>query len=305
MNFRAPGLALLISISVLVIGQAPSVAAKSSAPAAGDIESQVLTSPILARDVNLWVWLPPGYRDAAQAGRHYPVLYLLDGDGLFGPGRVDEIVARLIAGNRIEPVIVVAIGQNKSNETGRTEGRHDEFLPYGDPVFFADRVAPRGQVYPRFLVAEVLPFIAACYRVTADFQKTAIAGSSYSGIAALYALIQQPRKFGLAIVDSPSFQVGNGRLLTDAENLMAAGTRVALSVGALETGPTTPEINRAWVRFVEALGGKLESAVLPPKVQVTVEEGAFHGTEAYLRRLPANLIFLFGTPATNAVPATP
>jgi enterochelin esterase-like enzyme len=90
MKFRAPGLALLISISLLGTGPASLIAAGTSAPMAGDIEAQTLTSSVLARDVKLWVWLPPGYRDAAQAGHPYAVLYLLDGEGLFGPGRVDE-----------------------------------------------------------------------------------------------------------------------------------------------------------------------------------------------------------------------
>lgn len=303
MKFRAPGLVILLLL--LLAGPTAATSAVAKPPVAGDIEPQTLTSSVLGRDVKLWVWLPPGYRDAANADRAYPVLYLLDGEGQFGAGRVDEILGRLIAEHRIEPVIAVAVGQNTANETGRTEGRHDEFLPYGDPVFFPERAAPRGQVYPRFLVAEVLPFIAARYRATSDFRQIAIAGSSYSGIAALYALIQQPRKFGRAIIDSPSFQVGNGRLLTDAGNLMAAGVRVALGVGTLETGPASPEINHAWVRFVETLAQKLESAHFAPKVRLTVDEGAFHGTEAYLRRLPDQLIFLFGVQPKETAPVSP
>jgi enterochelin esterase-like enzyme len=303
MKFRAPGLAMLLLL--LFAGSAAPAFAGTTTVVAGDIEAQTLTSSVLGRDVKLWVWLPPGYRDTANGGRPYPVLYLLDGEGMFGTGRVDEILGRLIAESRIEPVIAVAVGQNTANETGFTEGRHDEFLPYADPVFFAARPAPRGQVYPRFLVAEVLPFIAARYRVTSDFRQTAIAGNSYSGVAALYTLIQQPQKFGRAIVDSPSFQVGNGRLLSDAENLMAAGERVALGVGTLEAGPARPEINQAWVNFVQILAKKLESALIPPQIRLTVEEGAFHGTEAFLRRLPAQLIFLFGEPAKETAPPSP
>lgn len=277
----------------------------------GEIGALTLPSKILDREVKLWVWLPPGYHDAANAARKYPVLYLLDGDDMFDAkisprGRdyqVDEILTRLIGEGKIEPVIAVAIGKHPANDIPPGEGRHDEFLPYPDPQFFPDRAYPRGQVYPRFLVTEALPFIAGRYHVTDDYKQTAIAGVSYGGVAALYALIQQPRKIGRAIIESIAPQVGNGQLVRDTEHLFFGGDRVALGVGTEETGPENPKHNQAWVRSVETIARNLEAADLPPKVQLTVEPGGRHGGAAFTRRLPADLIFLFGVPPQAAVPA--
>src|SRR5581483_9833785 len=61
----------------------------------GDLEIVAFKSSVFDNTRNLRVWLPPGYRDAASAGRTYPVLYLFDGQFLFdkctGPRRETEI----------------------------------------------------------------------------------------------------------------------------------------------------------------------------------------------------------------------
>jgi hypothetical protein len=65
--------------------------------------------------------------------------------------------------------------------------------------------------FPEFLETEVFPAITAKYRVLQGRDNTAIQGASYSGIAALYALVHRPDLFGSGIVQSPSLQVGNGQ----------------------------------------------------------------------------------------------
>ncbi len=70
--------------------------------ASGDIEIVPLKSTVFSNERNLRIWLPPGYHDAANASKTYPVLYLFDGQALFdrctapgqiGEWRVDETLA--------------------------------------------------------------------------------------------------------------------------------------------------------------------------------------------------------------------
>src|SRR5258708_36850908 len=51
--------------------------------ATGDLRLHEFRSGIFRNTRFLRVWLPPGYDDAENASRHYPVLYLNDGQNLF------------------------------------------------------------------------------------------------------------------------------------------------------------------------------------------------------------------------------
>jgi enterochelin esterase-like enzyme len=83
-------------------------------------------SRILNNDRDVLVYLPPDYETTKK--KHYPVLYLHDGQNLFDgatsfiPGqewRVDETPQRLIAAAKIEPLIIVGVyntGKDRINE---------------------------------------------------------------------------------------------------------------------------------------------------------------------------------------------
>lgn len=271
----------------------------------GRVVALTLHSVVLGRDVPLHVWLPPGYDDAASAATKYPVMYMLDGaemfDAVAGEKKsmhLDATLERLTTEGKIGPIIVVAIDQPTTPEE-----RGREYIPYRDPYNAPDGVAPHGNLLPEFLIAEVLPKISAGFRVTDDAGKTGIGGLSYSGAAALYVLIQRPAMFGLALIESPSLQVGNGQLLRDTINLTGAGRRVAIGVGTRELGQNEDElafgfrkgdINRAAVHMNEILAAHLRAAAVPPEVQLTIEEGAEHKGEAWAGRYAKDFVFLFG-----------
>ena len=285
-----------ILFSAAVFGQT----ARNPVPAAtADIEVKSFHSSILGREETIQVWLPPGYHDQQESARVYPVIYLLDGDkmlGSRGPNHdadlhLGEALARLIGSGELKPIIAVAVGECKEGE-----GRRDEYLPYEDSVIAPNSLEPRGKAFPEFLVAELLPYVSARYRVTGDPQETAIGGLSYSAIAALYALINKPATFQLGFLESPSLQAGNGQLLRDTQQLLFAGKRIAIGVGTMEAGKNPdPSINKIYPRIVEALAGNLRSAYFPPEVRLTIDDGAGHEASAWARRIPDDLVFLFGT----------
>src|SRR5271170_549968 len=130
--------------------------------ATGDLRLHEFRSRVFRNTRFLRVWLPPGYDDAENSGRHYPVLYLNDGQNLFESStsfvgvewQVDETADRLIRENAIPPLIIVGI-----DNAGKDRFR--EYMPHRSlhPVML--RV--QGTKYPKFLQKEVMPFVARSY----------------------------------------------------------------------------------------------------------------------------------------------
>src|SRR4029077_13891451 len=136
---------------------AASVAIRASG-AAGDLRLHEFPSRIFRNTRFLRVWLPPGYDDAENEGRYYPVLYLNDGQNLFESAtafagvewQVDETADRLIREGVVPPLIVVGM-----DNTGKDRIR--EYMPYRSMHPRMLRV--RGRYYPDFLMKEVMPFV--------------------------------------------------------------------------------------------------------------------------------------------------
>ena len=146
------------------------------------------------------VLLPSGYSEARTDP--YPLLLLHDGQNLFEQGstapgggswRVDEAVDALIATRRIPPLVVVGI-----DHLG--EDRINEFSPT-----MVTRLGSGGAAsYARFVVADLLPRIAADYHVRVDPGGIGLGGSSMGGLVTLWTAILFPGFFGRLIVMSPS-----------------------------------------------------------------------------------------------------
>jgi len=82
----------------------------------GQLQVFPFDSKVFGNTRMLRVWLPPGYEDAENSTKRYPVLYMFDGQALFdsctAPGgtewQVDETLTRLIRGeDKIDPIIIV------------------------------------------------------------------------------------------------------------------------------------------------------------------------------------------------------
>ncbi|MFM2359357.1 MAG: hypothetical protein RLY16_1350 [Bacteroidota bacterium] len=161
---------------------------------------------------NVDIWLPPGY----QTDKKYPVLYMHDGQMLFDSTTswnkqewgVDEVLGQLIAKNQIEPLIVVGVFNSNQN-------RHIDYFPQKpferltkkvqDSLYDAVRPATgvgvfskkiQSDLYLRFLVEELKPFIDSNFAVYTDAANTCIAGSSMGGLISLYAICEYPKVFG-------------------------------------------------------------------------------------------------------------
>jgi len=256
--------------------------------AGGNLLLHELRSAIFGNTRLLRVWLPPAY-DKSSSTR-YPVLYLNDGQNLFDPAtafagvhwQVGETASRLIAEQKIPPLILVGIDNTKN--------RIREYVPYRstDPrVFFA-----KGKDYPNFLRYELMPLIEGQYPVLTGPEHTGLGGSSLGGLITLYTQLVAPGLFGRALIESPSLFVANRKILEQSRPFRDWPTRTYLATGTREVGDQ--EKDARIVGDVRELESILRAAGLDDqRLKVRIDEGATHSESAWAARFPDALQFLF------------
>ncbi len=157
-------------------------------------------SGFLPDDRDIVVYLPPGYDD--HPSRHYPVLYLQDGQNLFDPAtsfvagrtwQVREAADAAIVAGEVEPLIIVGI-----YNTG--DRRLAEYTPVADWRMGGGEAASYGLLLTR----ELMPWIAQQYRVRGDRASTGLGGSSLGGLVSLYLGLEYAHLFGRLAILSPS-----------------------------------------------------------------------------------------------------
>jgi enterochelin esterase-like enzyme len=260
--------------------------------ATGDLRLHEFRSRIFRNTRFLRVWLPPGYDDAQNAGRHYPVLYLNDGQNLFETStafagiewQVDETADRLIREGTVPPMIIVGM-----DNTGKDRIR--EYMPFRSMHPRMLRV--RGRYYPDFLMKEVMPFVGRNYRVATGPENTGLGGSSLGGLIALYTVMARPGVIGRLLLESPSLWASGRQLVKESRSVRIWPERIFLAVGTAEAG--SEERSRTVVDDVRELAAIMRRAVLSEKrLRLVIREGAGHNEAAWAERFPEALQFLFG-----------
>jgi predicted alpha/beta superfamily hydrolase len=257
------------------------------------IETFPLRSEVFGNRRTIRVLLPRGYSDAANRERKYPVLYLNDGFALFKPGawNAPEIVSRLESEGRIQPFILVGIDNGATAENGRADQRTLEYLPYADARNEPSVPAPRGSDYPEFLTREVMPAVAARYRVLAGPDGVGLGGASYGGLAAVYTVMNRPGVAGRLLVESTPLFLAGYAALEQARRTVRWPPRISIGIGTKETEDAA--LARTAGRDMEALRSAIRRGCPGCAVRLVIEPDATHGSEAWRRRLPAALEFLF------------
>lgn len=271
----------------------PAAACKSTV--SGDLRLHTLKSAIFGNERMIRVLLPAGYGAAANKDRRYPVLYMLDGQNVFDAclsdvshheWSVDETVQRLIAEKKIPTMIVVGV-----DHAGKD--RAHEYLPYKDFVGDPDMEEPAGKRFPDFMTKEVMPLVDSHYRTLTGQPNTGIGGSSYGGVATLYALLAKPGRFGYGLIESPSLQVGMGQLVRDTSPLVALPVKVFMAFGGKEADD--PVISEKLIGLVRQVELNFRAAGYDQSnFRLVVDPEALHTEAAWEKRLPGALTFLFG-----------
>jgi len=266
-------------------------AATASLPVpVGNLWLHELSSRIFGNTRLLRVWLPPDYDGWGET--RYPVLYLNDGQNLFDPAtafagvhwQVGETATRLIAEQKIRPMIIVGIDNTKNLAC--------EYIPYRskDPRV----LKPTGKFYPDFLQHEVMPLIEAHYSVLKGPENTGLGGSSLGGLIALYTQLAAPGVFGRLLIESPSLFVAKRRILEECRRFRSWPARTYLGMGTREVGHA--EKDERIVGDVRELETILRDAGLDEqRLKVRIEENASHSESAWAARFPEALEFLYSS----------
>jgi predicted alpha/beta superfamily hydrolase len=263
----------------------------------GELQIITINSKVYKNIRNLRVWLPANYFAPVNRAKHYPVLYMQDGQNLFDEAtaqyhewKFDETVQFLTGSMRIRPMIVVGIDS--------TPRRANEYLPYPDAnnkelgKFETQDV--HGKQYGDFVINEVMPLIQTKYRVLMGAHNTGIGGAMYGADVALYTVLTHPGVFGKVLIESPSLLIGNAQLLKDAEKAMLFPEKVYLGVGTAEEADEKDSAKD--VEEVTDLEKILRAKGLgSARLHVVVEEGGKPNEIAWSKRLQNALLFLYGS----------
>ena len=246
-------------------------------------------SRILRNRRDVLVYLPPGYR--RFPGRHYPVLYLHDGQNVFDAATsfagvewgVDETAQRLIRKKLIEPLIIVAVfhmGEDRIHEYAPTRGIYDHTSER------KKRSRGLARQYGDFLITELKPFIDRKYRTKPGPESTGLGGSSLGGLVTLAIGILYPQAFTRLIVMSPSIWWDDFSILRLVDSI---DDKPPLKIW-LDTGTNEPSWERARAlrdRLIEK-GWRLFRDLAYFEV-----DGADHSERAWSARVDPALCFLF------------
>ena len=215
-------------------------------------------------DRHLTVYLPPSYD---RGERHYPVLYMQDGQNLFDPEesfagswRVDLAMDQA-AGRGFEGI---AVGIPHAGED-----RIAEYSPFDDP----EGGPGRGREYVTLVAETIKPLMDARFRTIPGRGATCVAGSSMGGLISLYAFLTRPDVFGATAVMSPSLWYAARAIFGVVESAPFQTGRVYLDVGRREGEETLADARRLrdlllakgyrkgdQLRYVEDRGGGHEEA---------------------------------------------
>lgn len=179
--------------------------------------------------------LPHNYH---ESDKHYPVLYLKDGQNLFddhapfGNWAIDRSLASL-AEEGHQDIIVIAIDHGG-------EDRITEYLPY-----FNQSVGNgQGELYMQFMKDTLIPYVNKKYRTLTSPAFTGIGGSSMGGLISLYAGLNYQDIFNKIMVFSPSLWVAP-RIFQQAERFNPKiPVHIYIYAGGKESANHLPNVTR-------------------------------------------------------------
>lgn len=181
------------------------------------------------------VGLPANYSSSQKS---YPVLYVTDGDVLFGMAKGIAIEGWMRIANDLKDIIVVGIGYGQGIDV-LLKKRARDLAPSKDTVWAIGKVFPSAggaANFLKFIQHELFPVVNKTYRINPD--STAIFGHSFGGLFAAYTLFKQPELFNGYIISSPPIFWNDKSLLKlEAEyfsNQKELNKIVYLDIGSLE-----------------------------------------------------------------------
>lgn len=170
--------------------------------------------------------------------RDCAVLYLQDGQNLFGPRgpygswAIDKSLERL-ARQGMTNIIVIAVDHGE-------EERIHEYMPYNTERFGEGK----GKNYVKFMTEKLIPYVNNKYNVKTGYENTGIGGSSMGGLISLYAGMKKPNMFGKMMIFSPSMWISD-EIYEEAKKFHPRQhTKMYLYAGGKESEDHLPNVKK-------------------------------------------------------------
>ncbi|MGL6259276.1 alpha/beta hydrolase [Vibrio sp. WXL210] len=258
--------------------------------------------PQLGRQRTIRVLLPQDYHE--NIDRHYPVIYMHDGQNLFDaalgyggssweiPDNIDTFFKDK------EGVIVVGIdngaefeGLCRMYEYSPWQMDKDFFLPdWPSSVYQA---GGEGKQYLEFITDTLKPHIDNTYRTKSGRTDTTIAGSSMGGYISLFAIMERPDVFAKAGVFSPAFWFNKPEMFNYLNNtVVEQPIQIYMDMGTQETSGNRDDFADIYLNDAKEAYTFLSEK---PNTTITfaIDEGAEHTESAWAKRYPDMLTYLF------------
>lgn len=182
--------------------------------------------PQFDRSRRIWIYLPADYE---TSGKSYPVFYMQDGQNLFdaatsfvGEWQIDESLNALVA-NGAPDAIVVGV-DNGGNY------RIEEYTPWSNAAYGGGK----GDLYARFLVETLKPYIDEHFRTLPDRENTGVLGSSLGGLISWYIGLKHQDVFSKIGIFSPSFWFSDSTFIMAAETFKEEDMQMYFVAGGQE-----------------------------------------------------------------------
>lgn len=147
----------------------------------------------------------------AEAGKAYPVLYVLDGNQYFGTAT--DALTRQSALRTVGPAIVVGIGYPTDDPKEVFRLRAYDLTPSTSTNPKVTGKFGGADAFIRVLEEEIRPFVATHYNIDPAHQS--IWGQSYAGLTVLRILFKKPEAFSAYVLSSPSIWWNDREILLD------------------------------------------------------------------------------------------
>jgi predicted alpha/beta superfamily hydrolase len=251
---------------------------------------QHFDSKILGNRRNIHIYLPPDYQ---RSDTRYPVVYLHDGQEMFGAKdswKADRTADALIAQGEIPPIIIVAVDCNGQDR--RCEMCHNTPSPSrrmgrrGYVPSYSFDGAGRGVLYEQFLVDEVKTYIDQHYRTLPEKEHTALAGSSMGGIVTFRIGIRRPDVYGMLGLLSPALHWETDEFYN---SMTYGGPKIWLDSGMAESYYV--DNSRQLFRQFRGLGYQSGKDIL-----FYIQPEAIHTSKYFGERFRSALLWFFGAP---------
>lgn len=237
--------------------------------------------PQLIKTRRIAAILPHDYH---QTDKHYPVLYLQDGQNLFddhAPFGSWELPKKLafMSEHGFGDIIVVAIDHAEAERVAEFTPTRKTKLGVGD-----------GKNYAAFLAETLKPYIDENFRTLPERENTGIGGSSMGGLISIYAAMKYPSVYSKLMIFSPSLWVSpalSAEFIRDTPEFYG---KIYLYGGAKE-GSNMVEHLRT---FEELVLENPHNRNLP--VHVSIREDGEHNEAAWGYEFPRAAKWLYFTP---------